>query len=70
MMMYLTQPKRPFVPLHILPLAFLLLALAASMLLTAEHRSPPPQPGFAASNTTTAPLSPFGSSAAMRNLLF
>ncbi len=55
-------------PLHIPLMTLLMLALAASTLLVLKHDAPQPRLGYAIAGD--AATSPYGSGAALRNLLF
>ena len=69
--MKFASPKAHAVPLQIPFLTLLMLALAASTLLVLKHDAPQARPAFAAaSDAPTSRATPYGSAAALRNLLF
>ena len=58
-------------PLHIPLMALFMLALAASTLLALKHEAPVPRVGYAvAAGASASHATPYGSGAAIRNLLF
>lgn len=66
--MKLTLRLAAAMPLQIPLMAFLMLALAASTLLASKHAATP-QPGYVIADESPR-ATPFGSGAAIRNLLF
>ena len=65
-----TAPKAAM-PLHIPLMMLLMLALAASTLLALKHEAPAPRASYVtAGDGAIARATPYGSSAALRNLLF